>query len=70
MYPLSLPWVVAPVRIGLLGSARIAPAALMKPSRVVDGIEVGAVAARDRSRAEAFAASPPTSPRHRTRSPT
>jgi predicted dehydrogenase len=47
---------VAPVRIGLLGSARIAPAALMKPARVVDGVEVGAVAARDRSRAEAFAA--------------
>jgi predicted dehydrogenase len=44
------------VRIGVLGAARIAPAALMKPARVVDGVEVGAVAARDRSRAEAFAA--------------
>jgi predicted dehydrogenase len=44
------------VRIGVLGSARIAPAALVKPSRVVDGVEVGAVAARDRRRAEAFAA--------------
>jgi predicted dehydrogenase len=44
------------VRIGVLGAARIAPAALMKPGRVVDGVEVGAVAARDRGRAEAFAA--------------
>jgi len=44
------------VRIGVLGAARIAPGALMKPARVVDGVEVGAVAARDRSRAEAFAA--------------
>jgi predicted dehydrogenase len=44
------------VRIGVLGAARITPAALMKPARVVDGVEVGAVAARDRSRAEAFAA--------------
>jgi len=44
------------VRIGVLGSARIAPAALMRPARVVDGVEVGAVAARDRRRAEAFAA--------------
>jgi predicted dehydrogenase len=44
------------VRIGVLGAARIAPAALMKPARVVDGVEVGAIAARDRGRAEAFAA--------------
>ncbi|MCW2929153.1 MAG: oxidoreductase [Actinomycetia bacterium] len=44
------------MRIGVLGAARIAPAALMKPARVVDGVEVGAVAARDRQRAQAFAA--------------
>jgi predicted dehydrogenase len=44
------------MRIGVLGSARIAPAALMRPARVVGGVEVGAVAARDRRRAEAFAA--------------
>jgi predicted dehydrogenase len=56
MYGLPLLWEIALVRIGVLGSARIAPAALMKPSRVVDGVEVGAVAARDRRRAEAFAA--------------
>jgi predicted dehydrogenase len=42
------------VRIGVLGSARIAPAALMKPAQVVEGVEVGAVAARDRRRAERF----------------
>ena len=36
------------MRIGVLGAARIAPAALMKPAQVVDGVEVGAVAARDR----------------------
>ena len=44
------------MRIGVLGAARIAPAALVKPAQVVDGVEVGAVAARDRRRAEAFAA--------------
>jgi predicted dehydrogenase len=44
------------MRIGVLGAARIAPAALVKPARVIDGVEVGAVAARDRRRAEAFAA--------------
>ena len=43
------------MRIGVLGAARIAPAALMKPASVVDGVQVGAVAARDRGRAEAFA---------------
>jgi predicted dehydrogenase len=40
----------------VLGAARIAPAALVKPARAVDGAEVAAVAARDRRRAEAFAA--------------
>jgi predicted dehydrogenase len=44
------------MRIGVLGAARIAPAALLRPARVVDGVEVGAVAARDRGRASAFAA--------------
>ncbi len=46
---------VIPVRIGCLGAARIAPAALVRPARHVDGAEVRAVAARDRSRAQAFA---------------
>jgi predicted dehydrogenase len=44
------------MRIGVLGAARIAPAALLKPARVVDDVEVGAIAARDRGRAQAFAA--------------
>ena len=43
------------MRIGVLGAARIAPAALMKPARAVDDVEVAAVAARDRGRAQAFA---------------
>ncbi|GII79077.1 oxidoreductase [Sphaerisporangium rufum] len=43
------------MRIGILGAARIAPTALIKPARAVDGVEVAAVAARDRGRAEAFA---------------
>jgi predicted dehydrogenase len=43
------------VRIGVLGAARIAPAALLRPARAVDGVEVAAVAARDRGRAAAFA---------------
>jgi predicted dehydrogenase len=46
---------VSDLRIGVLGAARIAPAALIKPARLVDGVTVAAVAARDRSRAAAFA---------------
>jgi predicted dehydrogenase len=44
------------LRIGVLGAAAIAPAALLKPAREVDGVQVTAIAARDRSRAERFAA--------------
>jgi hypothetical protein len=44
------------VRIGVLGAARIAPAALIRPARVLDGVQVTAVAARDPNRAVAFAA--------------
>ena len=43
------------VRIGTLGAARITPTALTKPAREVSEAAVVAVAARDRSRAEAFA---------------
>lgn len=43
------------VRIGVLGAARIAPAALIKPARNVAHAEVVAIAARDRTRAEKFA---------------
>src|SRR4051812_26362793 len=46
---------MAPLRIGILGAARIAPAALIRPARRVDEVEVAAVAARDRSKAERFA---------------
>jgi predicted dehydrogenase len=44
------------VRIGVLGAARIAPGAVIKPARNVAQAEVVAVAARDRARAEQFAA--------------
>ena len=43
------------VRIGVLGAARIAPAALTKPARNVGEAVVVAIAARDRARAEKFA---------------
>lgn len=44
------------VRFGTLGAARITPMALIRPARHVDRAEVVAVAARDRGRAERFAA--------------
>ncbi len=43
------------LRIGVLGAARIAPSALIRPAREVEGVTVTAVAARDRARAEKFA---------------
>jgi predicted dehydrogenase len=43
------------LRIGTLGAARITPPALVRPARQVDGVEVAAVAARDRTRAQEFA---------------
>jgi predicted dehydrogenase len=43
------------LRIGTLGAARITPPALVRPARQVDGVEVTAVAARDRTRAAEFA---------------
>ena len=45
-----------PLRIGVLGAARITPMALIAPARRVAEVEVVAVAARDRARAEKFAA--------------
>jgi predicted dehydrogenase len=47
--------VTSDLRIGVLGAARIAPMAIVKPARVVPGVAVTAVAARDPSRAQAFA---------------
>ena len=46
-----------PIRFGILGAARIAPKALIEPVHSLPGVEVTRVAARDRSRAEAFASS-------------
>ena len=45
-----------PLRIGILGAARIAPMALCRPAREVEGVEVVAIAARDAARAQQFAA--------------
>ncbi len=44
------------VRIGILGAANIAPMALIKPAKENAEVVVAAVAARDASRAQAFAA--------------
>ncbi|MEV0247223.1 Gfo/Idh/MocA family oxidoreductase [Nocardia sp. NPDC050712] len=46
----------APVRIGILGAAAIAPSALVAPARDNPDVVVAAVAARDPGRARAFAA--------------
>ncbi len=43
------------LRIGILGAARIAPAALVKPARVIPEVTVAAIAARDPERARRFA---------------
>lgn len=40
----------------MLGASRIAPNAIIKPAARIEGVEVAAVAARDRARAEDFAA--------------
>lgn len=39
----------------MLGAAKITPVALMRSARAVDGVEVAAIAARDRARAQKFA---------------
>ena len=44
------------MQIGVLGAARIAPPALIKPAKANNDVVVAAVAARDVSRAQAFAA--------------
>ena len=45
-----------PLNIGLLGAARITPPALVQPAGVIPAVRLAGIAARDRSRAEAFAA--------------
>jgi len=47
---------VPPLRIGILGAARIAPMALIHPAKRNAAVTIAAVAARDRDRAAAFAA--------------
>jgi predicted dehydrogenase len=46
---------MSPIRIGILGAARIAPAAAIRPAAGVAEAEVTSVAARDPQRAAAFA---------------
>jgi predicted dehydrogenase len=46
---------VEPLRVGILGAARIAELAIVKPAHAT-GTRLVTVAARDRRRAEAFAA--------------
>lgn len=43
------------LRFGILGAARIAPGALIRPARSVPDVEIAAVAARDPVKAQAFA---------------
>jgi predicted dehydrogenase len=47
---------VTPLRVGILGAARVAPPAVIKPARENAEVVVAAVAARDASRAREFAA--------------
>lgn len=44
-----------PLRLGLLGAAKITDNAIFEPARILDGVEVVAVGARDPERARAFA---------------
>ena len=46
---------MSPVRLGVLGAARITPAAIVKPARNSTDAELVGIAARDRARADAFA---------------
>jgi predicted dehydrogenase len=47
--------VAEPLKIGILGAAKIAPMALLKPAAAIPEAEVVAIAARDRARAEKMA---------------
>lgn len=46
---------MAPLRIGILGASRIAPAAVLRPAAALPDVEVAAVAARDPERAQRYA---------------
>ncbi len=45
-----------PIRLGILGCARIAPTAVLRPAKKGLGVEVVAIASRDKARAERWAA--------------
>jgi predicted dehydrogenase len=53
---MNTPHKSAQLRIGVLGAARIAPVALIRPAKSNSDVAVTAVAARDHTRAKAFAA--------------
>jgi predicted dehydrogenase len=53
---MNTPHKPAKLRIGILGAARIAPVALIRPAKSNSDVAVTAVAARDHARAKAFAA--------------
>ena len=57
---------MSPLRVGILGAAKIVPSALLKPARAGGDVEVAAIAARDPKRAEAFAAKHGIPTVHRT----
>jgi predicted dehydrogenase len=45
----------SPLRMGILGAARIVRHSMIKPAREIDEVEIAAIAARDASRCQAFA---------------
>ena len=47
-----------PLRIGILGAARIAPGAIVEPARERQDVDVASLAAREPARARAFAREP------------
>lgn len=53
---MTIPMATSPIRIGLLGAARITPKALLEPVAKIASLEVTRVGARNRDRAQAFAA--------------
>ncbi|KAK7208297.1 hypothetical protein BZA70DRAFT_287608 [Myxozyma melibiosi] len=53
---LEVPSTAKPLKLGILGAAKIAPAAVIKPAKLMpDKVTVYSVAARDPARAQAFA---------------
>jgi predicted dehydrogenase len=55
LFPPAAPKSPNPIRIGILGAAKIAPSALITPARTHPDVAVMAVAARSESKAAAFA---------------